>query len=294
MSSEVDFTEKQLDLLAWLEKNRNKLLGGLGVAIVVGLAVAASQNSARKAEIAAANDLSALGAKLDAEGERVIPKSADYLGVAGNHPGSGAAERALILAGGALFTEGDFDAAIARFNEYLSTYPEGIHIPTARLGKAACADAKGQTEQALAEYKTVAETFPNDPVAEQAKLARAHLLESTDKHAEALRIYDQMIASVTGGPFSSEAQQKRMRLLDEHPELKPQETNAPPASIPFSPALQQQLQNLQQTAPAITPISTPAPAPAPETPKTEEPKPEATTEAPAPAPDAGAAKPPAN
>jgi TolA-binding protein len=277
MSSEVDFTEKQLDLLAWLEKNRNKLLGGLGAAIVIGVAVAAAQNSARKAEIAAANDLAALGAQLDDEGERMEPKAAEYLAVRDEHPGSGAAERALILAAGALFAEGDFDGATTRFNEYLASYPEGIHIPTARLGKAACADAKGEAEQALAEYKTVAESFPNDPVAEQAKLARAHLLESTGKPDEALRIYDQMIASVTGGAFTSDAHQKRAKLLELHPELEPKETNAPPA---FAPALQQQIQNLQQAIPQAT--TTPAPT----APKTEE---GAKSEAPAP----DAAKPPA-
>jgi len=263
MSSEVDFTEKQLDLLAWLEKNRNKLLGGLGAAIVIGVAVAAAQNSARKAETAAANDLAALGAQLDEEGERKEPKAAEYLAVIDKHPGSGAAERALILAAGALFAEGDFDGSTTRFNEYLASYPEGIHVPTARLGKAACADAKGETEQALADYKTVSESFPNDPVAEQAKLARAHLLEATGKPAEALRIYDQMIASVTGGAFTSDAHQKRAKILELHPELEPKDTNAPPSASTLSPALQQQIQNLQQAIPAA------ATTPAPTAPKTE-------------------------
>jgi TolA-binding protein len=255
MSSEVDFTEKQLDLLAWLEKNRNKLLGGLGLAVVIGVAVAAAQNSARKAEIAAANDLSALGAQLDDDGKRREPTAAEYLAVRDKHPGSSAAERALILAAGAAFTEGDFDAANTRFNEYLAAYPNGSHLPTARLGKAACADAKGETEQALTEYKTVSESFPNDPVAEQAKLARAHLLETSEKPEEALRIYDQMVTSVTGGAFSSEASRKRAELLELHPDLEPKETNAPPAASTFAPALQQQIQNLQKatTPPAAAP-----------------------------------------
>ena len=111
MSSEVDFAEKQLNLLAWLENNKSKLVGALVGAIAIGVVIASMNASARNAENAASTALAALGAMQDEKGERKEATGAEYLAVANAHPGTGAAERALILSAGALFEEEDFAGA---------------------------------------------------------------------------------------------------------------------------------------------------------------------------------------
>ncbi len=266
MSSEVDFAAKQLDLLAWLEKNKSRLIGGLAALMVVGVVVASIQRGAHNKQIAASTALATLGYRTDEKGEIKEPTAADYLAIVEQHPGTGAAERALVLAAGALFTEGDLDGAAARFNEYISSYPTGPYQSIARMGKAACADAKGSAEQAIGEYKLVEDTYPTEPVAEQAKLARAYLLEKTDKPAEALAIYDQMIDSVGGSALASEASQKRSQLLKLHPELEPQpEASAAMPSLggDGSPIDMQQLQKMVQDAAGKQPAATAPAATAP-------------------------------
>lgn len=242
MSSETNIADASYTLLAWLEKNKSRLLAGLVGAIAIGVAVAVVNQKSRQAEIAAATDLTSLDIRVDAQGERDVAGSSDYLAVLEKHPDSAAAERALILLAGALFEEEDYPASAARFSEYLERYPEGSLQAAARLGKAACADAQGKSEQALGEYQTIMESFPSDPAADQAALARAYLLEVSGKPEDALKIYEGLAAPSSTSMLRFEAQDKQAHLLKRRPDLAPKElpsADAPPAGLNAVPELLQ-------------------------------------------------------
>jgi TolA-binding protein len=270
MSSETNIADASFTLLAWLEKNKSRLLAVLVGAMVLGVGVAVVNQNSRKAELAASSALAMLNLRIDAEGEPIIAKSKDYLAVLEKHPNSAAAERALILLAGSLFEEGDYTAAAARFSEYLDRYPMGPMKASARMGKAACVDAEGKLQQALGEYQTIVESFPTDPVADQASMARAYLLEVSDKPAEALKIYGRLAGKSSESTLKSEAEQKQGHLYKLHPELKPADP------LPVIPGLPAGLSGIpEMLQPSTIPLPT---APAPTTPAPTTPAP--TTPAP--------------
>lgn len=287
MSSEKKESDIALDIQVWLEKNKSRLGIGLIAAMVIGVIVTAVDKQALKKEKEAFTALAVVGSQFDAEGQRIDPKSADYLKVLSDYPDSKAAPNALILLAGKLYEEGDFQGASVRFQEYLANHPGGEHVAIARLGKAACMDAKGETEQAKLEYKKVATDFPNNAAKDQSLLALASLHELENQPEEAKKVYEEMSGNAAASPtmFSFAASSKLRALLERHPELRDEEpvTNA--------------ISNLQQAAPgAFNPMINPAerptvvPLPTPtETPKSPAPAPDA--KAPAPTPDAKAQAP---
>ena len=231
MSSEATQTTTVYDVLAWLETNKKPLIIAFVVAVLIGFGIAVYRWKSDQTELAASDALLGLKAQLGPGDVGTPTEAAAYLKVARDFPGTDAADRALLLAAGALFTEGKFTESKAQFSAFVHDRPQSPFAATAAYGEAVCVEALGKQDEALGDYQSLAVRFPNSSVLESAKLAAARILEAKNQPESALRIYDELSRSGGAGMagMSSEALARKQSLLAKHPELA--KTNAPPAAV---------------------------------------------------------------
>ncbi len=222
MSTESEESSGLIEFLTWVETHKQKLIvGGIG-AIVVGGAVYVSQWKADQSEQSAGTALYDVQVKEGETEEADKPSPDEYLSVEKGHPGTSAAERALLLAARGHFMAEDYDQAQAAFERFQTQYGSSPFVSTALYGVAASLDAAGKLNEAKSGYQAVLSRFPNTPVAAQAKLATASIHESADEPAEALALYDELNRPGVPASFSSRALTRREKLLDKNPELRPE------------------------------------------------------------------------
>ncbi len=213
-------TSTLLDFLAWVEVNKKRLLYGAGGVLVLGLGIYTYQHIHEQAEARASAALLAL-TQPGESGAAVKPDADKLLRVAGDFSGTAAGRRALLLGAKELFTEKKFDAARARFEQFLAENPEAPGAPTAALGVAACLDAANQLDPAISAYQRVTGAYPTSPEAVQAQLATALLYEAKNQSDQALKIYDEILRARRQSVWSSEANMRRDLLLSKNPQLSP-------------------------------------------------------------------------
>jgi predicted negative regulator of RcsB-dependent stress response len=232
MSTEVQETSsRELELLAWFETNKKRIVWGLVLAtLAIGAYFLFTQMSQEK-EAAASRAL--LDVRMNAVAG--TPTAADFLKVASAHSGTEAARQAELLAACAYFTEGKFAEAQMQFEKFLQQFGGSTFAATAAYGIATALEAQGKTDEALQAYQRVTAQFPNDGVANQAKLGQARVLESKGKFADALVIYRDFERPATPTVWSSEANLRREALLKQHPELAVA-PDAPATNAPAAPA----------------------------------------------------------
>ena len=116
----------------------------------------------------------------------------EYLRLADANAKTSGGERALLLAGGALFTEGKYAEAFRQFEKFLAEYPGSALLAEAGLGAAASLDAQGKIAEATTRYKAVTDRFAGSPAAIQAKFSLARLYEAQNKPDLALKLYEEV------------------------------------------------------------------------------------------------------
>jgi len=144
-----------------------------------------------------------------------------YLKIAGEYPKSPAGARALLLAGGHLFTDGKFSEAQAQFEKFTREHHDSPLMGEALLGVAACLDAQGKTDAAVAAYKEITSRHPGDSVVPDAKFSLARLYEVQNKPELARDLYQEVERE---SRFSSKAIEAGMRIEDlnaKYPKLAP-------------------------------------------------------------------------
>ncbi|MFT4690224.1 MAG: tetratricopeptide repeat protein [Verrucomicrobiia bacterium] len=211
-----------LQIQAWAETRKRQLrLGGIGLIVAVFVAYTATHFSARK-------EFNANAAIFELEkfeeGKEIL--AVDYLKVATDFHGTTAAERALYLAAGQLFTENKYPEAQQRFEEYLAQYPGRFWATGAHYGVAAALDAQNRTDEALAAYEAVIGQAVGTSEANLAKLSAAVLLEENGKPERALKYYDELLNRDEQGRPSTWAQEVEGRK-DELLRKFPQSSSAP-------------------------------------------------------------------
>lgn len=222
MSTESEETSGLMEFLAWLEIHKQKLLaGGIG-AIVVGGAFYVTQWQADQTEQAAGTALYEVQAKEGEADDADKPKAEDYLSIASDNAGTGAAERALLIAARTQFVAGEYDEARATFERFQTEHESSEFVSTALYGVAASQDAAGNLADAKSGYQAVINRFPNAPVGAQAKMAMASIHESSDEAAEALALYDSLNSPSVPTSYSTRALARREQIFEKHPELRPE------------------------------------------------------------------------
>lgn len=224
-----------IQMQAWAETRRKQIGTGFVVLLVVIFAFYTNSHlqASKRADADAA--LMALDLPDPAAREQKIVPAADYLKIAQEFSGTPAAERALLLAASALFTENKYPEAETRFNEFVAQYPNSRHIDSARYGIAASQDAQNKVDQAIGSYELVISSGTrgeglSTPESDQAKLAVALLYEQSDRASKALSYYDEIIRSPRSAYWQNEANMRRDALLKENPGLTAAEPDTSPSS----------------------------------------------------------------
>ncbi len=229
MESDITQSEGFWKLWAWFEKNKKQVIYGAVAASVVALIVWYFVWRAHERQVEAGEALSKVNI-----GQMMTPSGATqdfsqaYLKVAADHAGSAAAERALLLAGGNLFTLGKFAEAQTQFGRFIREYGGSPLLPQAKLGMAASLESQGKTNDALNAYKEVAERYPNASATPQSKFALARLYEAQNQPQQARKYFEEVARSDAGSSLGSEAGIRLEELNIKFPPPAP--TNAPSAS----------------------------------------------------------------
>jgi tetratricopeptide (TPR) repeat protein len=226
-------SDPMLNVLAWIEINRGRILGGVAAAIALFGVVYLYRHFAAEREAAANTALLSLRAK---PGEPdSAPKAPAFLTVAEQHSGSAnVGLRARLLAAGAFYTDGKYAEAQAEFEKLLASAGSGPLGAQADFGVAASLDALDKVDQAAARYQEIISKYAGESVAAQARLALARIQEGRNQAEAALRLYDELIRDKDSATFSQQATQLREELVRKNPALAT--AGASSSTAPAAPA----------------------------------------------------------
>lgn len=228
MNSGPSESSRGIEVLAWLEVNKWRLVYAAAALVVAGFVVFVYRLNSEHKELAANLALFQTRRSALANEDNVAVPAASLLKIAEAYRGTGAGRHAELLAAAALFQEGKYAEARQQFDQFLQRHTGGPLAAAAAFGRAACLDALNQTNEAIAAYQRLLSQFPNDPVAAQAKLALADLHLAGGQAEAALKLLDELAQPTASTVWRSEAAARREYLLLKHPELA--RTNAPPAA----------------------------------------------------------------
>ncbi len=159
MDSEVARSAWFYDLVAWLQLNRKRVLIGAVVALVVAVAASAMIYTQNQKEVNASEALSEIRAPMNPATPPPPGLVDAYLKIARDYAGTKAAARALLVAGGALYVEGD----------------------EAKLGLGRLYEVQNKPAQALKLYEELLRANPYGGIAQEAGIRHAEIIE---KHPE--------------------------------------------------------------------------------------------------------------
>lgn len=125
------------------------------------------------------------------------------------------------------FDSRDYDAALAKYDEFKSKYPNHELTPASELGRIHCLEAKGQFEEALREFTAFVAAHPDHFLTPQAILGRGRCLDKLGKPDEARAVYEDFMASHSTSAWLSRAEEL---LAEAKKKLKAPGPPAPAAS----------------------------------------------------------------
>jgi len=263
MDSEVARSAWFYDLVAWLQLNRKRVLIGTVLALVVAVAASAMIYTGNQKEVNASEALSEIRAPMNPTNPPPPSLVEAYLKIARDYAGTKAAARALLVAGGTLYVQGNYAEAQKMFERVTREYPESPWLAEANYGIAATLDAQQKIPEATAKYEELQRRFPNQAVIDEAKLGLGRLYEVQNKPAQALKLYEELLRANPYGGIASEAGIRHTEIIEKHPELAM--TNAPttaptliptPSNLPVKPSTNKpaiNFTNLLKTPAANTP-----------------------------------------
>ena len=219
---DVDFLQQFEPDVFW-QQHGKKILTGVAVVVLIGLAAyywqkqAADQEEAAAAQLAIATDPAAL--------QRLAQ---DYRGKAIG------AQAQLRLA--ELYSQtGLYKESGDAFQAFLSQYPNHALTESAQLGLAAAQEAQGNFQEAKSQYQQILLGHPSGYTAAGAKLGMARCDEGLGLTKEALQAYEELRPVVRGLPWETEVYVRSMVLTRSQPPMSSQSTNASPANSPVIP-----------------------------------------------------------
>jgi predicted negative regulator of RcsB-dependent stress response len=259
MNSEPIEGAGMIEAMTWLEVNK-KRLAVIAVAILaLGFAVYVWSHMREQKEVTASSALLQLRPVGNSPTNMIPVPSADFLKVAQAHQGTAAAERAKLLAAGALFGEAKYSEAYTQFDNFIRDYPASPWAAEAAIGIAASQEAQGKNDEAITAYQRVVTSYGSSSVANQARMSMARIYEAKNQPESALKQYDDIskqAGSMGMTMAGQEAFMKRQELLRKFPHLAPQPTNALTAMAPM---VSTNLVASTNVAPKAATTNTPAP-----------------------------------
>lgn len=223
-----------IEALTWLEVNKKRLAVAAVAILVLGFCLYVWKEMSYKKEVNASSALLHLRPTGSSPTNQIPVPSADFLKVAQSHAGTDAAERAMILAASALFTEGKYADAQREFDNFIKNHPSSPWVSEAAFGVAASLESQGKQDEALTAYQRVVTSYGSEAVANQSRMAMARIHEAKNQPDQAMKQYEDITKQASAGMTmaAQEAFMRRQELIRKHPELAPPPpTNAPAASI---------------------------------------------------------------
>ena len=220
-----------LKLWPWIEANKNKLVTGTAIVLVIVLGISLyswrrDQNLISAGEAVTQNMITLQASSSPA----TVFQS--YLDVANDYPGTPAGERSLLEAATTVFTQGRYPDAQHYFQQYLDTHPDGQFSGIAALGVAKCQEAQGKINDAIGAYNHVINDFPSDGQSvNRARFSLAQLDMQQGHYTDAFSLFQSVYQADQYGPLGSEA---RNYLIELQPKLPRQPATAPSSASPFN------------------------------------------------------------
>jgi predicted negative regulator of RcsB-dependent stress response len=239
MDNEVKRTADLYRLVAWAHARRKQLIWISAIVVVAGALAGIYVWHKNYNESLASETLSQLPAPSGTQNGSA-GDAAPYVKLANDFSGTGAAARALLIAGGIFFDGGKFADARTQFERFLQEYGDSPLASQAALGIAACLEAEGKTAEAVAHYNDFVNRHSTESVLPQAKSALARLYVAENKPEQAFELYRQLAQVNNQDSWSAEAGIQAEELLQKYPELRkklmPPASHAP-SSAPTLPSL---------------------------------------------------------
>jgi tetratricopeptide (TPR) repeat protein len=230
MDAQAQSSDVYIKVLGWLHTHRKRLVIGVVVVAVIGLAWGFIAWKKAQDETDANAQIFAI--PLEGGPRSVPPSPLPLLDLAKEYPGTPAGEYAQLLAAGLLFNQGKYPEASRQFSEFIENHPESALIPQAKVGVAACLEAQGKTTEAINQYHDIILIYPSEmSIVSPAKLTLARLYQEDNKPQLAFNYYAELARMLSQNPYdpwASEARERAQILVAKYPELLKSQTNAAP------------------------------------------------------------------
>ena len=119
------------------------------------------------------------------------------------------------------FNSGNYDGALARYNDFIAKYPKHELTPAAELGRIECLEARNATDEALKDYTAFAAANTGTFLYPEAVFGRVRCLEQLGRHKEAIAACEDYIAAHPKSPWTSKAEDVVASLKKKVEEKKP-------------------------------------------------------------------------
>lgn len=115
--------------------------------------------------------------------------------VARDYPKSPVASMARLTLAAQQFHNGQYEAAMSAYQQFLDGYPDHLMKESAELGLAYCLEAMGNLEESLNKYQAFQTTYLNHYMQPMAVFGEARSLEQMGRYDEARQVYQTFIVN---------------------------------------------------------------------------------------------------
>ena len=223
MDSEVAQLPLAERLWVWFDTYKRQLAAALALLAVAALVVWYVVWHREQKQTEAGQALSQV---VTAQLEGTIPRTGTeaanaYLKVAKTYSDSLSGAQALLLAAGALYTDGKYAEAQSQFERFIREFQGNPMMGQALLGIASCLDAEGKTDQAAAAYNDLMTRHSTETFIPQVKFALARIYENQNKVEQARDLYQEIERSAPFTSVGNEAGVRMEELIAKNPKLAP-------------------------------------------------------------------------
>jgi tetratricopeptide (TPR) repeat protein len=203
-------------LWPWLEANKNRLVGGVAIVLVVAAAYAFLSWRHDQSEITAGQALTQL--LVSPPSVATTEQTADsFARLAANYAGTAAAQRAQLQAAATYYSLGRYADAQTQFQKALAAGSTGTLAATAALGVASSLDAQGKLDDAATAYRKVISQFADASEVLPAKFALGRIAEQQGNFTEAMNYYQELARNNLAGSLASEAALRAVEIKSKLP-----------------------------------------------------------------------------
>jgi TolA-binding protein len=219
MDSENKTLETWVKCLAWAETNWRRLALGAAVLALAALVISYVVYQRNQTALLASQSLGALRPTPGPDRTMIPVPAESYLKVAADYPGTEAAARALLLAGGALFDSGKFTEALAQFERVQRDFPNSPFRPEALYGQAISLESLGRPAEAATALQALLSRYPTSSLAPRAKFALARVELAQKQPEKALKLLEEVSKAQDFGLLGALSEMMQEEIKQANPSL---------------------------------------------------------------------------